>query len=203
VTTVANTKSDVLAAAKAGLIASGYSQLSTRRIAETAGVPLSQIHYHFGSKQNLILEVLAEENRQLLRRQAGMYGAEAPLWQQWEQACDFLDDDLDSGYVRVLQEMIAAAWSEPEIAAAVRSYLDGWFTLLRDVASDAAARLGLVAALEPEHIATLVGTAFLGAEAAILLGFRDEHVRGALRAIGAVLRHLEEGDRDAGATPRP
>jgi AcrR family transcriptional regulator len=203
VTTVANTKSDVLAAAKAGLIASGYSQLSTRRIAETAGVPLSQIHYHFGSKQNLILEVLAEENRQLLRRQAGMYGAEAPLWQQWEQACDFLDDDLDSGYVRVLQEMIAAGWSDPEIAAAVRSYLDGWFALLRDVATGAAARLGLAGALEPDHIAALVGAAFLGVEAAILLGFRDEQVRGALRAIGAVLRHLEEGDRDASANPRP
>ena len=35
----------------------------------------------------------------------------APLWQRYEQACDFLEDDLESGYVRVLQEMIAAGWS--------------------------------------------------------------------------------------------
>ena len=40
-----------------------------------------------------------------------MYAEEAPLWQRYEQACDFLEDDLESGYVRVLQEMIAAGWS--------------------------------------------------------------------------------------------
>ena len=39
-----------------------------------------------------------------------------PLWRRYEQACDFLEDDLESGYVRVLQEMIAAGWSTPEIA---------------------------------------------------------------------------------------
>ena len=30
--------------------ADGYANLSTRRVADSAGVPLSQIHYHFGSK---------------------------------------------------------------------------------------------------------------------------------------------------------
>jgi AcrR family transcriptional regulator len=29
----------------------GYSGVSTRDVAAEAGVPLSQIHYHFGSKQ--------------------------------------------------------------------------------------------------------------------------------------------------------
>ena len=43
-----------------------------------------------------------------------------PLWQRWERACDYLDEDLASGYVRILQEMMAAGWSNPEIAAAVR-----------------------------------------------------------------------------------
>ena len=37
-----------------------------------------------------------------------MYAEDVPLWQRYEQACDFLEDDLESGYVRVLQEMIAA-----------------------------------------------------------------------------------------------
>ena len=98
--------------------------------------------------------------------------------------------------------MIAVGWSDPEIAAAVRRDLDGWFTLLHDVATSAAERLGLAGALEPEHIATLVGAAFLGAEAAILLGFRDEQARQALRTVGVVLRNLEEGDRGAGTPPR-
>ena len=57
-TVVNTTKAGVLAAAKAALIETGYAQLSTRGIAEMAEVPLSQIHYHFGSKKKLVLAVL-------------------------------------------------------------------------------------------------------------------------------------------------
>src|SRR5438046_9119665 len=92
----------ILAAAKGALLEVGYANLATRGIAEAAGVPLSQIHYHFGSKQNLMLAVLDMENRARLARQAAMYEADKPLWEQWLQACDFFDDDLESGYVRVL-----------------------------------------------------------------------------------------------------
>ena len=191
-TAVNTTKAGVLAAAKAALIETGYAQLSTRGIAEMAEVPLSQIHYHFGSKKKLVLAVLEEENRRLLERQAEMYGTGTPLWQQWEQACDFLDHDLDSGYVRVLQEMVAAGWSDPEIADAVRSYLKGWFDLLRDVAASALGRLGDVGMLKPTDVASLVGAAFLGAEAMILLGFEDRPTRNALRSVGAVIRRMED-----------
>lgn len=191
-TVVNTTKAGVLAAAKAALIETGYAQLSTRGIAEMAEVPLSQIHYHFGSKKKLVLAVLEEENRRLLERQAEMYGTGTPLWQQWEQACDFLDHDLDSGYVRVLQEMMAAGWSDPEIAEAVRTYLKGWFDLLREVAATAVGRLGDVEMLQPADVASLVGAAFLGAEAMILLGFEDEPTRRALRSVGTAIRNLEE-----------
>src|ERR1700740_1236211 len=108
----------ILAAAKGALLDVGYANLATRGIAEAAGVPLSQIHYHFGSKQNLMLAVLDMENQQRLAPQAALYQSNLPLWKQWQQACDFFDEDLESGYVRVLMEMTAAGWSNPEIAAA-------------------------------------------------------------------------------------
>jgi AcrR family transcriptional regulator len=186
------TKHEVMNAAKAALIESGYAQLSTRRIAELAEVPLSQIHYHFGSKQNLVLAVLAEENRRLLERQKDMYAADVPLWKQWQQACDFLDDDLDSGYVRVLQEMVAAGWSDPEIASAVRVYLQGWFDLLQRVAATAGDRLSNARELPAKDLAVLVGAAFLGAETMILLGFEDLTTRKALRSVGEVIKSMEE-----------
>ena len=89
-----DTRMRILAAAKSALLDAGYANLATRGIAEAAGVPLSQIHYHFGSKQKLVLAVLDMENRMRLARQAAMYEAEKPLWEQWLQACDFFDDDL-------------------------------------------------------------------------------------------------------------
>ena len=118
----ADTRASILAAARERLLAVGYANLSTRTVAEAAGVPLSQIHYHFGSKQQLILAVLEAENERLLERQRAMYAGPEPLWRQWERACDYLDEDIESGYVRILQEMIAAGWSDAEVAAAVREY---------------------------------------------------------------------------------
>lgn len=38
----------------------GFEAVSTRAIAEKAGVKLSAIHYHFGSKENLYLEVFEQ-----------------------------------------------------------------------------------------------------------------------------------------------
>src|SRR5688572_820968 len=93
------TREAIIEAARQRLLDDGYARLSTRGVAETAGVPLSQLHYHFGSKQQLILELLEAENSRRLARQTDMYGEEHPLWQRYEQACDFLEDDLDSGYV--------------------------------------------------------------------------------------------------------
>ena len=193
----ADTRSSILDAARATLLAVGYANLSTRAVAEAAAVPLSQIHYHFGSKQQLIIAVLGAENDRLLERQATMYAGPEPLWKQWELACDYLDEDLDSGYVRVLQEMIAAGWSDPEVAAAVRGFMGGWFGLLRDVAARAAERLGGLGPFTPGEVATLMGMPFMGAEEMIVLGFGEPELpaRSALRKVGAIIRAYEEAPR--------
>ena len=185
----------ILNAAKQAMLDVGYAGLSTRKIADAAGVPLSQIHYHFGSKQGLVLEVLEEENRRLLDRQQSMFSSDIPLWKQWEQACDFLDDDLESGYVRVLQEMMAAGWSNPEIALAVKDMLRKWFVILSDVAERAAERIGGLGPFTPAEAGFFAGAPFIGAEAMILLGITETEIpmRSALRKFGEVLRSLEEG----------
>jgi AcrR family transcriptional regulator len=193
----ADTRTTIVEAARACLLRDGYARLSTRSVAVEAGVPLSQIHYHFGSKQELILAVLAAQNERLLERQAAMYAGPEPLWKQWLRACDFLEADLESGYVRILQEMIAAGWSDPKLAASVRELLGGWFALLTDVARREHMRLGGLGPFTPEEVAALMGLPFLGAEAAILLGFpeSDMPTRSALRKVGEVIRDLEHGRR--------
>ncbi len=188
------TRSAILDAARQRLLADGYARLSTRGVADAAGVPLSQLHYHFGSKQQLILDVLEEENSRRLARQTEMYGQDRPLWQRYEQACDFLEDDLDSGYVRVLQEMIAAGWSDPIIGNRVGELLQDWLKLLIDVTREGEATFGPLGPFPPAELAAFVGQAFLGGEALLLLGFdrRRWPVRSALRRFALVIRELEE-----------
>jgi AcrR family transcriptional regulator len=186
-----DTPVQILEAARGCLLADGYAKLSTRKVADAAGVPLSQIHYHFGSRQGLVLALLDHENTRLIGRQRQMYAADAPLWKRYEQACDFLDDDIASGYVRVLQEMIAAGWSDTKVAEQVLGLLQTWQTVLEEVTTGARTRLGPLTA---EDAATLVGISFLGGEAMMLLGDKDwtRRVRTALRSLGTLIRHIEE-----------
>jgi AcrR family transcriptional regulator len=188
-----DTRNELLAAAEICL-RDGYADFSTRRVAETAGVPLSQIHYHFGSRQRLILALLDQLNERLLERQAATFAAPMPLWRRWERACDFLDEDLASGYVRILHEMIAASWSDLEIANAVRGDLRGWFELLAKLAEEAGEKFGGLGQFSGAEIASLVGAAFLGSETMILLDIESDHVpvRQALRRFGEAIRQMEE-----------
>lgn len=188
------TRRSILGAARECIIRHGVAALSTRMIAEAAKVPVSQLHYHFGGKQGVMLALLDQENERLLARQTAMFAEDLPLWKRWEQACDFLEDDLRTGYVAVLQQMVSAGWTDPEVAERVRERLLGWFRLLADVARAAATELGGLGPFTPEEVAALVGDAFLGAEARILLGMSEEEVpsRSALRRVGTMIRRAEE-----------
>jgi len=195
VDTVLDTRSRILEAARRRLLVDGFLGLSTRKVADEAEVPLSQLHYHFGSKGGLVLALFEEENKRRLDRQTRMYAEDAPLWQRYERACDFLEDDLESGYVRVLQEMIAAGWSNEQVGDAVRELVGGWFQLLVDVARDAEGRHGPLGPFTADEVAALITTSFIGSEALLLLGFDRQvmPIRSALRRIGVVIRALEEG----------
>ncbi len=192
------TRTSILDAARSVLRERGYASLSTREVAAVAGVPLSQIHYHFGSKQGLLVALLEYLNEQLLTRQHRMFhNQDLTLSRQWDLACDYLDEDLASGYVRVLQELWAAGWSDPEVAKVVRSTILGWVDLLAQVVRDAETRFGPMGPFTPEEVATLVCNGFIGAEAFLLLGLEEQGtpIRPALRRVGEAIRVLEEKHR--------
>ena len=188
------TSTAILEAAKKVLRQSGHSGLSTRDVAKAAGVPLSQIHYHFGSKQGLVLALFNYLNAQLLDRQSAMFhDPSLSLSQRWDRACDYLDEDIASGYVRVLQELIAASWSNPEIARVVREASMGWVDLITEVARTADRELDGLGPFSAVEAATLIACAFVGAESAYLLGIETKGapVRQSLRRVGDVIRLAE------------
>ena len=184
----------LLEAAKKILRQSGYAGLSTRGVAEAAGVPLSQIHYHFGSKQEMVLALFEYLNVQLLERQNALFGdATLKLSEQWDRACDYLDEDIASGYVRVMQELTAASWSNAEVAKVVRAGMMGWVDLITGLARKAGRELGGFGPLTAEEVSSLVASAFIGAESQYLLGFEKQGlpVRKALRSFGELIRIAE------------
>jgi AcrR family transcriptional regulator len=188
----------VLEAAKKMLRQNGYSKLSTRDVAAAAGVPLSQIHYHFGSKQGMVLALFEHLNSQLLDRQDAMFhDSTLTLSQQWDRACDYLDEDIASGYVRVLQELIAASWADSPVAKVIQVGLVGWFKLLGELARRAEREFGGLGPFKADEVAALVGAAFLGAESGYLLGLEKKGlpIRQSLRRFGDLIRIMEAAHR--------
>jgi AcrR family transcriptional regulator len=184
----------LLEAAKKVLRQNGYSGLSTRDVAAAAGVPLSQIHYHFGSKQGLLLALFEYLNIQLLDRQNALFGDPTlKLSEQWDRACGYLDDDIASGYVRVLQELIAASWADAEVAKVVRAGILGWVDLIVEVAGKAETALGGLGPFTPQEAGAFAANAFIGAESLYLLGLekKGSPIRRALRRIGELIRIAE------------
>ena len=185
----------LLDAAKTVLRQKGYSGFSTRDVAAQAGVPLSQIHYHFGSKQGLILALFEYLNAQLLERQNALFkNPTLKLSEQWDQACAHLDDDIASGYVRVLQELIAASWTDAEVAKVVRAGILGWVELIAGLARKAERELGGIGSFSPDEVSALVASVFLGAESFYLLGLekKGSPIRPALRRVGDLIRIAEK-----------
>jgi AcrR family transcriptional regulator len=185
----------LLEAAKKVLRQSGYAGLSTRDVAAAAGVPLSQIHYHFGSKQGMMLALFEYLNAQLLDRQDALFhDPSLKLSEQWDRACDYLDEDIASGYVRVLQELTAASWSDAEVAKVIRAGILGLVGLIADLARKAEKDFGGLGPFTAEEVAALVANAFIGAESHYLLGLEKKGVpvRQALRRFGDLIRIAED-----------
>lgn len=201
-TAAPTTTERILDAARTCVLADGYAALSTRKVADLAGVPLSQIHYHFGSKEKLVLALLEAENATLLNRQAALYAGDEPLSVQWDRACDYLDDDLASGYVRILQELSAAGYSRPELASRLRDMLGEWIAVIAEAFAHHQRRGLDLGPFTPEQLASLAGSVFLGAEQSILLGHEREAnpVREALRSVGHLIAAAEARSENAAPT---
>jgi AcrR family transcriptional regulator len=193
-----DTREQILDAARDALAATGYARTTTRAIAERADVPLSLVHYHFGGKRQLLAAVLARENERLLERQRAMYAGPEPLAEKWRIACAYLREDLRSGYVRILWELWAVGLADETLAESWANAIDGWRTLLTTVTDEWCAEHELELPIPSRALATLVGNAFLGAEAEILAGVTEDdapHLE-ALEACADLIEWAERRSRD-------
>jgi AcrR family transcriptional regulator len=184
-----STRELLFAAATDLLREEGYAATSTRAVAERAGVQLSLVHYHFGSKRSLLLAVLENLTERLLHRQQAMFSDGRPFAEQWRSACDYLHEDIDSGYVRVLWELWAAGLADPELAARWRATQRGWRELIEARLERLQAERGAELPMPPRALATLIGNLFEGAEVEILAGVTEDeapHLE-ALEACGELI----------------
>lgn len=190
----ADTREQILDAARDVLAQHGYAGTTTRSIAEAAGVRPSLVHYHFGGKQQLLVAVLERENDRLLVRQRALFAGPEPLAEKYLTSCEYLSEDLRSGYVRILWELWAVGLADDRLREQWRKAVSGWHELLVQVTTDWMEEHDVELPISPRALATLVGDAFLGAETEILAGIGAD-VAPQLEALTAVAGLVEWAER--------
>ncbi len=191
------TKDQILRAARHVVQRDGVADLSIRAVAGEAGVNLALVHYHFHSRDGLLLAVLEDLNTELLKRQRGMYyRSDTSLAAKWRQAVKYYRQDLDSGFVRILLELSAHGYANPQMAERVRAAMRGWQDLLHEVISDALPRLG-IDGIGADELSSIVVSFWYGMELRHLLGTPEAegHLWRTLETIGKLIDRLEKERR--------
>jgi AcrR family transcriptional regulator len=142
----------------------GFSGASARTIAERAGVNQGLVFYHFGSVSNLLLAALDAVSDDRMARFTDALSTVASPSDLADVAAQILREDLDTGHVTVLVEMIAGASSTPGLGAEVAARIAPWFTFTHD-AIDATFGASPFASLLPSSdVAYVLVALFLGME---------------------------------------
>jgi AcrR family transcriptional regulator len=170
-----DTRSKILDAAYRCLATEGYAALSIREIGKAAGVNSALINYHFGTKDQLVIEGLDAANARLLARQKAMYRGSRGFAEKWAEARRFYESDLASGFVRVQAELMAAGYSNPWLRERVAGRVEAWGDLIHDTVREAlheltAQGVELPAPLTAEVIANWMCHFWIGMEVGDLLG---------------------------------
>src|SRR5512133_2608055 len=199
------TRARILQAARRRLVHEGYANLNVRDIAADAGVNHALSGSHFHGKQQLVLAVLDDANTQLLERQARMYDADAPASEKWRQACDFYEEDLASGFVRLLMELMGASFHDEALRREFVPRALAWHKLIESGVEDFIESSGLDLPVSARAITAWIGWFWTGMEASMALGIPEEqgHQKEALEAVATLLRQAEaRGRRPAAARRR-
>jgi AcrR family transcriptional regulator len=133
----------LLDAAERLLVDVGYAGITTRRLAEEAGVNNGLVHYYFGSIENLLVRTLERFTDRLIARQRALYAdPDIPFIEKWRTAMRFLLSE-DVEYEKVWYELQALAWNRPELRERVDHVNAEWRSVLTEAFAEPRERYGI------------------------------------------------------------
>ena len=153
----------VVAAAFEVLRRNGYAGASTRAIAAAGGFQPGLIFYYFGSLDELLVAALAESSEARLGRYRTVVAEAGSLSELVAILGQIYLDDVASGHIRVVSELVGASISRPELAGPVVALMEPWVELAEhaiDAVLDGSPIRELVSARE---LALAAVTFYLGA----------------------------------------
>ena len=149
----------LLDAAERLLVEVGHAGITTRRLAEAAGVNHGLVHYYFGSNEALLVRALERFTERLLERQRELYSADEPFVEKWRTAMRYLVSE-DATYEKIWLELQALAWNDAGLRERLARVNAEWRAVLTEAFAEPHRELGIGMPLEA--LVSLVLTFNLG-----------------------------------------
>ena len=177
-----STRERLIEAVLETLRAEGFTGASARAIAARAGVNPGLIFYYFRSLDELLVAALEESSGARLERFR-------PAAEQVRSPRELLEllrrvyrEDLESGYIRVVSEMVSGSVARPEMGRRVMGLMEPWIAMAEQAIERVLAGSPVAGLVSARELAFAGVTFYLGANLVVHLGADAEAVDGLLSA---------------------
>ena len=120
------TRDKIVAAALQTMRTAGFTGASARTIAARGDFNQALVFYHFGSVHNLLLAALDATSKQRMERYEAVVAGVRSLPEMVRVAREIYQEDLESGHITVLSEMIAGSITDPDLGPQVAARMQPW-----------------------------------------------------------------------------
>jgi AcrR family transcriptional regulator len=178
----------LLDAAEQMMLEEGYAAVTSRRLANKAGLKPQLVHYYFRTMEELFLEVFRRRAEEGLQVQAQALQSPQPLWALWRFG-------TDPAFTRISMEFMALANHRKEMRAEIAYYAERFREEQRQAVTSALQRYGVNNQEDSQDMPPVVWTVLMTSLSRFLvleqaIGMSGGHAE-TLELVESYLRRLE------------
>ena len=160
----AATKDRIVEAALASLKLDGFAGASARSIANRGRFNQALIFYHFGTVNDLLLAALDRTSEDRMSKYRDAVARIDSVDDAVRVGTELYREDLASGHITVLSEMIAGSLDRPDLGPAIVERLEPWIDLTEDAVRNVLDKTGMTKLVPPRTIAYAIVALYLGVD---------------------------------------
>lgn len=182
----ASTKERIIDAAFSTLKEEGFAGTSARAIARRGGFNQALIFYHFGTLNDLLLATLDKTSADRMSRYRDSMGEATTVDDKIQTATRLYREDLVSGHITVISEMVAGSLARPDLGPEVVARMEPWIAFTEGVISDLLTGSIFESAVNPRTLAFAVVALYLGVDLLSHLDQDKSRAEGLFQMAGAM-----------------
>lgn len=158
------TKDRIIEAALETLKEEGFAGTSARSIAKRGGFNQALIFYHFGTINDLLLAALDRTSEVRMAKYRDAVRGIDSVQEAVRVATGLYREDLASGHITVLSELIAGSLDRPDLAPEILKRNEPWIDLAEEAVRNVLEPMGLTDVVPPRTIAYAIVALYLGVD---------------------------------------